>query len=212
VNVAELRTLVATFQHFVREKRDVALLMAGLPHNISTMLNDSVISFLRRSFQYKLDLVDAAEVRLAIKNTIEMSGRKIEKKALDLATGQTGGFPFLIQLIGYHIWDQSPNRKTISLADAESGIEYAKLDMYAMIMETTVKGLSKTDRNFLLAMAEDENESAMADIAERLGVTLNYAGQYRLRLIEQGVIAPSGKGIVTFALPMLKQFLLDKYA
>jgi AAA+ ATPase superfamily predicted ATPase len=210
VTVQELRVLVATFQHFVREKRDVALFMAGLPHNISAMLNDGLLSFLRRAFTYKLDLVDLAEVRLTMKKTIELSDRDIEKKALDLATDRTGGFPFLIQLIGYHIWNQSPNKKRISLNDVESGIEVAKLDMYSMIMETTVKGLSKIDRQFLLAMTEDEDESAISDIAKRLGVTTNYAGQYRLRLIEQGVIVPVDKGTVTFSLPMLKEFLIER--
>ncbi|MDR0851619.1 MAG: hypothetical protein LBN36_03915 [Clostridiales Family XIII bacterium] len=212
VAVSELRVLVATFQHFVREKRDVALLMAGLPGKISTILNDDVISFLRRAFQYKLGLVDFAEVRLAMKKTIEISERDIEKKALDLAVEKTGGFPFLIQLIGYHIWNQSPNRKRISFKDVEDGVELAKLDMYSMIMETTVKGLSKTDRKFLLAMAEDDGESVMSDIAKRLGVTQNYASQYRLRLIEQGVIESVDVGAVAFSLPMLKDFLLERYA
>ena len=36
----EMVQLAAFYQHFVREGRKVALLMAGLPHNISSLLNN----------------------------------------------------------------------------------------------------------------------------------------------------------------------------
>ena len=45
----EMVQLAAFYQHFVREGRKVALLMAGLPHNISSLLNNKTVSFLRRS-------------------------------------------------------------------------------------------------------------------------------------------------------------------
>ena len=60
----ELRLLVSTFQHFVRERRNVALLMAGLPHNVSALLHDKTISFLRRAVQHQLGAIhESLEVR-----------------------------------------------------------------------------------------------------------------------------------------------------
>ena len=58
----EMVQLAAFYQHFVREGRKVALLMAGLPHNISSLLNNKTVSFLRRSNRRALDrkrLIDA---------------------------------------------------------------------------------------------------------------------------------------------------------
>ncbi|MCL1982774.1 MAG: P-loop NTPase fold protein [Clostridiales bacterium] len=126
VKIDELRTLVTTFQHFVRERRDVALIMAGLPPKVSNLLRDDSISFLRRAFQHHLEAIDESEVRFSMKRTIERAGRTIEKDALSLAAENAKGFPFMIQLIGYHMWRQHPEKKSISLDDAAEGIVLAQ--------------------------------------------------------------------------------------
>ncbi|MDR3072501.1 MAG: KAP family NTPase [Clostridiales Family XIII bacterium] len=212
VNVAldEMRTLAAVFQHFISERRNVALLMAGLPHNVSAMLQDKTISFLRRAFQHHLGSIELHDVKETIKNTVELSGRSIEEQALDMATLATGGFPFLIQLIGYHIWRQHSQNEVISMEDAEDGVEYARSDMKRMIFDTTLREISDTDEKFLLAMSLDEGDSQLVDIAARLGVTSNYANQYRNRLIEQGIIGSAGRGKLKFEIPMLKEYLREK--
>ena len=45
----EMIQLAAVYQHFVREGRRVALLMADLPNEVSSILNDKTVSFLRRA-------------------------------------------------------------------------------------------------------------------------------------------------------------------
>lgn len=54
--------------------------------------------------------------------------------------------------------------------------------------------------------------SLLADIAKRLNVNSNYAGQYRLRLIALELIAPAGYGRVQFALPYLRDCLCEHAA
>ncbi|MBR3316505.1 MAG: hypothetical protein IKG21_01605 [Atopobiaceae bacterium] len=61
----ELRQLVATYQHFTRERRKVALLLAGLPHNISSLLRDKTVSFLRRAKRQRIGRVPDASVASA---------------------------------------------------------------------------------------------------------------------------------------------------
>ena len=48
-NLDEMIELAAVYQHFVQEGRKVALLMAGLPHNVSSLINNKTVSFLRRA-------------------------------------------------------------------------------------------------------------------------------------------------------------------
>jgi len=211
VKQPELVGLVADFQHFVREKREVALVMAGLPGKTLQMFQDKSISFIRRAFQHKLDAIGMADVKNAIRKTIESSGRKINNDALEKAASYTKGFPFLIQLVGYHAWRQSPKNKVITLADADLGIESSEEYMNRMILDTTVSELSEKDLAFLLAMLPDEAESRMSDLRERLGSTTNLLGQYRLRLINQGVIEEYGRGRVQFAMPLLKEYLAKQY-
>jgi len=207
-SVPEMVQFVSTFQFFVRDKRNVALLMAGLPGNVMQMFQDDSISFLRRAFRRKLDPISLPEVRMALRETIEMTGRTIADAALRKAAERTNGLPFLIQLIGYHIFNQSGG-KAISVSDVDGGIIDTREDMESMILEATLHNLSDVDRRFLMAMAEDDGESRIGDIARRMSVSSQYAGTYRHRLIEQGVIAPAGRGKLVFATPMLKELLRE---
>lgn len=48
-SLEDMVMLASVYQHFVREDRRAGLLMAGLPHNVSVLLNDKTVSFLRRA-------------------------------------------------------------------------------------------------------------------------------------------------------------------
>ena len=203
----EMVQLVSDFQHFVREKREAALIMAGLPGKTLQMFHEDSISFVRRAFQHNLGLISIPDVKAAIQKTVESAGKKIEKNALEKAAAYSGGFPFLIQLVGYHAWRHSEEKKTITLIDVERGIDSSEEYMDRMILDTTIRDLSDGDRAFLIAMLPDEAESKMVDITNRLGISTNLAGQYRIRLIKQGVIEEYGRGRVQFAMPLLKNYL-----
>ncbi|MCL2426949.1 MAG: ATP-binding protein [Oscillospiraceae bacterium] len=207
VKIDELRTLITTFQHFVRERRDVALLMAGLPPKVSTLLRDDSVSFLRRAMQVHLEAIDDSDVRFSMKKTIQLAGRAIEEEALKIAVESTKGFPFMIQLIGYQMWRQHPEVNVISLEDAEEGIILAQSDIERMIFETTYLELSEKDIVFLKAMLEDKEYSLISNLAKRMNVTSKYAGMYRKRLIEQGIIVSIGHGKVAFGLPMFRDYI-----
>jgi hypothetical protein len=206
----EMRTLATTFQHFVTEQRNVALLMAGLPHHVSMILQDKTISFLRRAVQRTIGLVGIHDAREVIKRTIELSNRGIDEVALNRAAEATGGFPFLIQLIGYHVWRQHPDNKMISVQDVSDGIIYAKEEMNRAIFEATLAELSDLDRKFLYAMAEDDGPSKFADIAARMNITSNQANQYRRRLIGHDIIGSRGRGLLDFEIPMLRDYLRNE--
>jgi hypothetical protein len=199
-------TLVDAFQHFVREKRDVAMIMAGLPNNVIQLFQHDSISFLRRAFRRNLDAISIPEVKAAVKKTVELTGRTINADALSTASAATQGFPFMIQLIGYHMFNQSKKKKII-LDDAVSGIEIARADMENMIIDSTLRELSDNDLKFLKAMAGDDGDSRIADIIKRMDVSAAHAGYYRRRLIELGIISPVGRGKVAINLPMLKDRL-----
>jgi len=116
----------------------------------------------------------------------------------------------MIQLIGYQMWRQSPEKKAISLADAEEGVYFAQVDLERMILNQTYFDLSEKDIEFLVAMLCDREFSKMSDIAERMNVSAKYAGEYRRRLIEQGIIGERGHGRVAFEIPMIREYLQSK--
>ncbi|MEW6583426.1 MAG: ATP-binding protein [Actinomycetota bacterium] len=212
-HVDDLRRLATTIQHLFREEREVAFVGAGLPSAVSAILNEDVLTFLARADQHTLGPVATEDVMAALVEPITAGGRTISGRQAARAAEATGGYPFLIQLVGYHIWRQSSDVKVISAGDVTAGIAQAERRLGKLVFEPTLKGLSDVDRTFLVAMARDDEPSAMSDIAERMGVDSKYASVYRGRLIEGGVIEPAEQyGRVRFTNPYLRDYLREHVA
>ena len=203
----ELSVLIDSFQHFVRERRDVALLLAGLPHNVSTLIDVDATSFLRRAFKHSMDQISATDTSYAIKETVEGAGRGIAVDALKVAADASEGYAFLIQLLGYHAWRQHPERGVITLKDMEQAVAFARDNMYRMVLEPTVNSLSERELEFLTAMAEGEGPHRVSDIAGLMGISENNATKIRARLIEQEIIGARRRGFVDFDMPMIRDYL-----
>ena len=120
-----------------------------------------------------------------------------------------GGFPYLMQLVGYRAWDVRPSECTISPADVAHGIELARKEMESKILDATYRELSEGDIRFARAMLQDEGDSSIADIGRRLERSSSQVAQYRRRLIDAGVIGERRRGVVGFDLPYFRELLLE---
>ncbi len=204
----ELVDFAAAFQHFVREDRDVALFMAGLPSQVSALLSDKSASFLRRAAQHQLGRIDDHDVRDAFRETVEEAGRSIDDEALDIAVEAADGFAYMMQLVGFRSWAAMGDAECMTAEHAGRGVELARSDFINGVVKKTCQELSDGDLAFLEAMlADDGAPSAMSDVAARMGKSPNYARVYRTRLVEQGVISAPRRGYVTFEMPLLREYL-----
>jgi hypothetical protein len=210
--IAELRDLATVVQHAFRENRDLAFVGAGLMSSISDVVNDDVLTFLRRAERHHLGSVNSVDVQRAIREPIEAAGRTIGEEALDVMTTGTRGYPFLIQLVGAQAWRLHPQARNITVEDADEGVSRALRRLGSLVYEPALADASAIDKSFLLAMTQDDGPSKMADIQKRLGVDVNYASQYRLRLIAAELIEASRRGYVDFALPYLREYLREEAA
>lgn len=208
----DLRELAATIQHAFRERRPVAFVGAGLPSSVSDLLNEDVVTFLRRADRRHLRTVAPDDVADGLQVPIVESGRQITPPALAVAVEGTGGYPFLIQLVGLHTWRSAGQEAVIEEDHARRGVHQARRKIGQLVHSAALSDLSDVDRSFLSAMAPDDGRSKMADIAARLGVSPAYAGQYRLRLIAAEIIEPRGHGYVDFTLPGLRSYLREHAA
>ncbi|MEC4175142.1 ATP-binding protein [Adlercreutzia sp. R7] len=206
----EMVHLAAVYQHFVREGRKVALLMAGLPHNISSLLNNKTVSFLRRSNRMVLDRIPDSEVSAALVRTAQAGNRSVDATALAAAAESIGGFPFMLQLVGYYAWDENPKSEVLGASDFARGAAIAQQEMTYRILDATFAELSPGDLRFVAAMLEDEGDSRIADLIERLGRSSSLVAQYRKRLIDAGVIGKRARGVVGFDLPYFRNYLQEK--
>jgi hypothetical protein len=207
---AEVRELASVIQHLFRENREVAFAAAGLPAALEDrLLRDDVITFLRRADRYLLGAVDLEDVLDALRRPIETGRRLITPIALETAAAATAGYPFLVQLVGYQIWRQDPSSETITLEHVEAAMPAVRRRLGTLVHEPSLADVSEVDRTYLLAMAQDNGPSRTADIAKRMGVNVNYASQYRARLIAAELVVQPARGLVDFELPYLREYLRE---
>ena len=103
----ELSEIAAVVQHLIRESLPIGLVLAGLPKSVEDLLNEGVSTFLRRAEKYDLHRTSIDEVAEAFRDTFSESGVSISDEHLRQLAEATGGYPFLIQLVGYHVWSQA---------------------------------------------------------------------------------------------------------
>lgn len=199
-------------QHAFREGHELAFAGAGLAASVSDLVNDEVLTFLRRAERHALGSVQRTDVQRALREPILSAGRSIGGAALDVMVDGASGYPFLLQLVGAQTWRLHPAAAEITVEDATLGVTRARLRLGALIHEPALSAAPDIDKAFLLAMAHDDGPSKMADIQQRLNVDVNYASQYRLRLIAAELIHRTRHGYVDFALPYLREYLRDHAA
>lgn len=210
--IDELREVATVVQHAFREDRELAFVGAGLTSAISDVLNDDVLTFLRRADRHHLGAVDPDEVARALREPIVESGREVAADALAVMVEGTRGYPFLIQLVGSQVWRVRRDSAEVSLEDAEIGVANARRRLGSLVHAPALKAASDIDESFLLAMSRDDGPSRMADIAARLEVGKEYANIYRGRLIDADLIEPVKRGYVDFTLPYLRDYLREHAA
>ncbi|WP_193510186.1 ATP-binding protein [Cryobacterium sp. BB736] len=206
VDRSELSQLAAGMDHLMHEKRAVSLVVAGLSKPVSDLLNEQGSAFLRRADRVNLGELPVPAVHDALGDTFITSGVNLTDDQLDRAAAATGGYPFLMQLVGYHVW-----RRAISGAIVEeqfqAGIDAATKRLEATVLQAALSDLSGVDKTFLLRMAEDDGPTRTAELIARMGVSDKYVAVYRRRLIDAGVIVAPGRGRVDFAIPHLRDYL-----
>lgn len=141
---------------------------------------------MRRADKHLLLDVPIPDVQESFIETIRDAGRDISEEHALRAAEATGGYPFLIQLVGYHLWRLAKD-EYIDFEAVQKGIVAAQRRLGALVHESALHDLSDVDRTFLAAMSKDAAASRMKDIIERMGkVHPSYADTYKQRLSKPG--------------------------
>ena len=205
-NSSEIRQIVVAYQELVGEGLNVALVMAGLPGAVSATLNDKVLTFLNRATKVTLEPLAFSDVDAYFQRAFNELGIHICPEDRMRAAKAAEGSPYLMQLIGHNLVLRAASGE-VDKDILESAILAAQMDYENDVCKTTLASLSEQDVSFLKAMSIDEDASKVSDVAVRMEVTYDYSQKYRRRLIDAGVIMPAGRGLVEFAVPMLKDYL-----
>ncbi|MCP1388243.1 AAA family ATPase [Corynebacterium sp. TA-R-1] len=211
VHQNEITEFATTIQHLIRENREIAVVLAGIPTSIRPLLASqdgrNPITFLRRANRIDLGRLPDSKVREGLSVPVQDAGRTWNDQALNYAVEASGGYPFMIQLIGNYSW-RFADGEEISLDATQAGVAKARKKLGQLVHEPALSDLSSEDRRFLAAMSLDDGESKITEIAKRLGVSDQQAYNYRSRLNEADLVT-TGRGTADFVLPFLREHLRE---
>ena len=206
----EVRQFVTTYQQLLMENYNVALLMAGLPQSLEKIFSDKILTFFRRANRIYLKNINVSLVELDYQAIFARNFKLEDSALITKAAEATCGYAYLVQLIGYYLWENLVKEMNgePALADA---ILRSKILLFQNVHDVVFDELSANDRAYCFAMLEDKGPTRFSDVQERLGKKKNQLSQYRARLLAKGVIKAVGHGEVEFTLPYMKEYLKNKY-
>jgi hypothetical protein len=205
----DLRQITQAVQHAFREGRELAFVAAGLPSAVQDVLNDELMTFLRRAERFTLGAVSVDDVKQAL---LRPDRGEWPHDHADCTQGRRRGHEGVPvpgparrpSGLERRPWQPRDHRRTCAGGRREGCPARRPTGARAGLV-----GLSTVDRTFLAAMAVDDGPSRMSAIADRLGADTNYVSQYRLRLIAAELIEATGHGRVDFTLPYLRDYLRE---
>ena len=172
-----------------------------LPASVDGVVVDKALTFLQRAKHVELARLSDFEVGESFEDTMNRAGKSIEPEIAEELVKASTGYPFMIQLVGYYVWQAASRRNsdTVAAVDAEKG----------MVIEPALRRLSPMQEKYLRALARcGEGPAASGDVAALMGLSTTEVGSYRKRLIDAALVEPCGYGKVEFAIPPLREYLL----
>lgn len=206
---AAMREVAAAYQELVGDRKNVAIAMAGLPHAVSSVLNDSVLTFLNRATKVELGLISTNLIRAYYEKAFRSTGLVVSDAILDRAALATRGFPYLMQLVGYYIIQYTEKGDTVNSAIMDKVEKAAMGDMEDNVFKPILTPLSDNDKIFLKAMARQGDTVTTTKLQAALGKRGPALQPYRKRLLDAGVIEAPRRGELVFAVPYLADYLLQ---
>ena len=180
--------------------KNLAFVGVGLPHIEATLLTDQGFTFFHRCSRAPVGNIGSKHAMEAIGTPFADQGAVIGSPLLRRAADATRGMGYAMQSLGFHLWDIAAPPATVHsnhIAHATSNMEE---DIGLHVASPIWSRLSPTDILFLTAMLDDgDGPTRLADISKRLGPAMSNATVYKKRLLQEGAIIETGRGLVKFS-------------
>lgn len=195
VNNQAMRIFASTFQILLRKNLPIFLLMTGLYENIRSLQNEKTLTFLYRAPRIMLQPLNIGIMADRYQSIFSLD----RQEALRMA-GETRGYSFAFQLLGYFTWQYPSDKKKVRSLYKQYLSEYVYEKIWAE--------MSDGDHKVAEAISKVPDGSIKA-IRSILNMETNQFNPYRIRLIRKGIADGSVYGRLTFALPIFEEFVQE---
>lgn len=209
----QLWELTAAVQDLMRDNRNIAFAAAGLPEGIATLLQHPGTTFLRRAQHSNLGPMSPEQTAEVLSRTAEAGGAAFDSEALRHAVGMSRGYPFLIQLIGFHLFERVGAGGTIAAGDVDAVRDDVLDTLGQLVHAPALSGVPPKQEEFLVAMAQVQEGLAAvptAAIARELGTAPQALTMARQALLRRELVYSPKHGYLNFTIPHMGHHLLGR--
>ena len=200
VNTKAMRELTTYFQHCLREKYPVFLLMTGLYKNIRALQNNRSQTFLKRAPRLILSSLSLMRIAQKYKEVFSIDTGEAEEMAQ-----YTKGYSYAFQILGYLVFESKKNVVSERVLD-----EY-KLLLGESSYDKIWEELSPNERKIAQIAADQPDGVTVKELRDKLEMNSNEFSTYSDTLEKSGVFSSDAAyGTVRFALPFIKEYISRK--
>ena len=218
ISESDMERVCAAVQMARRKGYPVALMLAGLPGAKEQVASYPGCTFMQRVRDERIGSLLVKETVTAFSSLLGIvPGLEADEDTVWAAAKMSQGYPYLVQLVGYHLVEYVrelyPQGLARILPDHVSAVADAVYETYRNdVLVPSTRSLGKEARDYLFAMATLLDEDGLArtrDVARRMGKETSQLSTCRQRLIDRRLIRADGYGKVRFGLPHLSRFAVE---
>ncbi|EON25009.1 hypothetical protein CF8_0908 [Nocardioides sp. CF8] len=214
-SVEDRKSLLIALQEFDGDSispTPVGIVAAGLP-SIHAAITEAATFGERTRFIEVKGLTPAAAAE-ALRLPAERLGVDWDDHAIAAAVELAHTYPYKVQIVGSCTWNFArPAANSVITEGHVRGATDDIEDRMDELYRTRWAAASPAHRRILQAIAAGGGDTATRDqIAARVGKSTNDLSRPRDELIERGLIAPSGRGQVTYTIPGFGAYIRRRIA
>jgi len=181
---------------------------AGLP-SLPAQLAEAT-SYAERLYDYKpVGLLDEKSSNEALTVPTRQLGVEWEEAALRRALDTAEGYPYFLQSVGKHVWDNA-RTSPIAMDDVEVGLLEARREVDDGLYRSRWERATPAQRAVMRALAGigGEGSASVTDIATTLGrQRTSDISVARNELIKKGIVYAPERGLLAFTVPGMHDFI-----
>lgn len=180
---------------------------AGLP-SLPAQLAEAT-SYAERLYEYTpIGLLTELAAQEALVIPTQDLGVEWTQDGLAAATATARGYPYFLQSIGKHVWDNARS-SPITPEDVDIGLAQARHEVDHGLYRSRWERATPVERDLLRALANLGGEDAVAvgDIAKALGKNRAGISVARDTLIKKGLLYAPERGLLAFTIPGMHEFI-----
>ena len=189
------------------------LVGAGLP-SLPAQLAEAT-SYAERLYDYRpVGLLDPASALDALTIPTRSLGVDWDAAALASAADVAGGYPYFLQAVGKHVWDNAIS-SPISADDVQVGLRDARREVDDGLYRSRWERATPAQRDLLRALGDlaGDGSATVSALASRMHKSrASDLSVARNELIKKGLVYAPERGMLAFTVPGMHEFVLRQDA